>query len=243
MEKDSDYYVKNPKQIVSYLNQLMQKKCLIAVHFGENNDSFLTSIIQIDQKKKLLMLDYGPKDYLNKQLLQAKKPDFRSVIDGIKVAFNANKVSSTQIKGQAAFVLALPDNLYWLQRRKFYRVRVPLSHKSFCTLRFQDEQSNITTGRFRLQDISITGAAFINEELDFSNQLLPTTLFENSTIQLNDITLDNLTITIKNKTALVPNRPDKGQRIGCEFSGVTPNMESAIQRYMQDIELEARATS
>lgn len=243
MEKDSEYYVKNPKQIVSHLKQLMQKNCLIAAHFGENNDSFLTTILEVDQKKKSIILDYGPKDYLNKQLLQAGNPDFRTEINGIKVAFNAKKVGSTKIKGQAAFVLAIPETLFWMQRRHYYRVRVPLSHKSFCELSFQDQDENITSARFRLQDISITGASLINEQMDLSNQLIPTTVFENCSLELNGAAVAGIDVTIKNKLSLIPDRPDKGQRIGCAFTRVTPAIESIIQRYMQDIERESRAIS
>jgi len=50
MENLSEYRVKNPKLILSYLKTLATEKCLLIVNFGENF-SFLTVILDIDEKK------------------------------------------------------------------------------------------------------------------------------------------------------------------------------------------------
>ncbi|WP_031433583.1 flagellar brake protein [Methylomarinum vadi] len=241
MDTDSAFFVNNPKRIHSYLSHLLKKKCLLSAHFGDNNDSFITTIVDIDPKKNLLILDYGPKEYLNKLLLKSEHKEFRTELDGIKVAFSADKIAKTRIDGHAVFTMPIPDAIFWMQRRKFYRLKVPLAHNSYCAIGFTNEEDNSEKIiRFKLMDISISGFAIINEQLKLSKDLIPTAEFENCTLHLHDGEEENVSFVIKNKFNLNPDKPDKGQRIGCEFTEITPLFESHIQRYMQNIERELR---
>lgn len=241
MDNDSAYFVKNPKQIYGHLNQLWKKNCLLNAHFGENNDTFITTIIDIDVKNHRLILDYGPKEYLNKQLLQDDNTEFRAEFEGIKVAFGVDKIEKTRIKGQAFFVMPIPTSLFWMQRRKFYRIKIPLSHESHCEIIFYNQkEGSEQSRRFRLADISISGFSFINDDLTLSNDLIPTNEYENCTLQLHGSGQEKISFSIKNKFYLNPDKPEKGQRIGCALKKLSPACESRIQRYMQQIAREVK---
>lgn len=242
MEKDSEYFVKNPKQIFIHLNQLIRQNSLISAHFGDNNESFITSILEVDPEKNLIKLDYGPKEYLNKQLLKSSKIEFRTEFAGIKVAFAGQNISKTRSNGQVVFSMPIPTSIFWMQRRQFYRVKVPLFHDSYCKITFKNE-GEITeqTVQFKLLDISISGFSFFNDQMEFSNKLIPTSKFENCQLHLNGTNYENISFVVKNKYNAFPNKADKGQRAGCAFSQLTAACESNIQRYMQDIERELRS--
>ncbi len=241
MENDSEYYIKNPKQIQSHLSQLFKKNCLISAHFGEKNDSFITTILEIDFKNNLLVLDYGPKEYLNKQLLKAPKPEFRAEFEGIKVAFNGEKINKTRNNGQVVFTMPIPSMIFWMQRRKYYRVKTPLSHDSYCEIIFHNEEENTEqTVRLKLLDISISGFSILNDQLELSSELIPTSVFENCLLHLTNEGSETISFAVKNKFNLRSDKPEKGQRIGCVFTKMTSACESHIQRYMQNIERELR---
>ncbi len=242
MDNDSEYFVKNPKQVFSNLTSLRKKNCLLSAHFGANNDSFITTIIEVDPKKKLLLLDYGPKEYLNKQLLASADAEFRTEYEGIKVAFRARNLAKTRINGHAVFSMPIPDSLFWMQRRKFYRIKVPLAHDSYCEIGIVDEERESEQRvRFKLMDISISGFSMINERLDLSKFLIPTAEFSRCLLHLDNGMEETLSFVVKNKFHLNPDKPDKGQRIGCTIRSITPAFESNIQRYMQNIERELRS--
>ncbi len=244
MENDSEYYVKNPKQIFSHLNLLLKHNCLISAHFGDKNESFITTIIGLDLKKNLIKLDYGPKEYLNKQLLNASKTEFRAEFEGIKVAFSGQKIKKVRSDGQIVFSMPLPSSIYWMQRRKYYRIKIPLSHDSYCKIALVNPEDESTqTLRFKLLDISISGLAFKNDQMEISKELIPTTSFENCRLYLDGADFGNISLQIKNKFNLIQEKPEKGQRIGCLFTNISSAGESVIQRYMQEIEREHRNIS
>lgn len=237
MEKDSACYIGDAKQVLSHLNRLIKNKCLLSVHFGVKNDSFITTILELDRKKNRLLFDYGPMEYLNRQLLESRQIEFRCDYEGIKVAFTVEKLEAIRRQGQKAFAATIPDSIFWQQRRQFYRVKIPASHQSYCEIKLPEHDQAV---RFRLLNLSISGFCFINERVDLSEALLPTVEFNDCAIQLNGSASETVSFVIKNKFTLHPEKIGKGQRIGCAFTKLTTAGESRILRYMQQIELEGR---
>lgn len=242
MEKESAHFIRNAKQIVYHLNLLINGKRLLSAHFGENNETFITTILELDQKKNRIILECGPKDYQNKQLLDSKLVEFRSDYEGIKVSFTAEKIKKIRYQGQNALLIETPQTLYWLQRRQFYRVKVPFSHNSYCEIKLPDnEKGGEKLARFKLLNLSISGFCFMNEHLELSEIFLPTTEFHDCTLHLNGNDQETISFVIKNKLNINPEKASKGQRIGCNISKITPAGESRIQRYMQSIERESKS--
>lgn len=239
VNNDSSFIVKNQKQIFHNLNFLCKKKCLFTAHFGKSDESFITTILDIDEKNNTLELDYGPKEYLNKKILASPDAVFKTEFSGIKVEFSGKKLSKTRNSGQPAFIMPLPESMIWLEHRKFYRIRSPLSAPALCRV-FLTEENMF---EFDLLDISITGFSILNNCSEISDQLIPTAQFDNCQLLLPDMGEGRVSFVIRNKMAHVANKPDKTQRIGCEFLSITPSFESTIQRYMQMIEREYRKKS
>jgi len=237
--KDSSFLITNPKQIIHNLTLLWKAKCLLSVYFGDNNESFITAIIEIDPKKNSLRLDAGPKEYLNQQLLASKNVSFKTELSGIQVAFAGKNLSKSRRGDQAALCLPIPETITWVERRKFYRIKSPLSNPASC--RF--DLAEAVTVSLNLHDISISGFSLLYDNPEFSEQLIPTAHFDRCKLFLPDIGHAPIAFTVRNKLALNPDKPDKTQRIGCEFASITPAIESEIQRYMQLIERAIRKTS
>ena len=242
MTTEADYTIKHPKQIVSKLKQLVKRNCLLSAHFGDNNESFITTILDIAPESKTLYLDYGPAEHLNKSLLIADDFEFRTELDGIKVSFTGLKINRAKRNGQTVFSLTMPDSLFWFERRALHRVKVPPYHESFLQIPFvsknQEGEEETQTFDFKILDLSITGTAFLNMSAKLSQQFIPTTVFENCQLIFQDRKLEKLTLIIRNKTFIDANKKEKGQRIGCQFDSISVGYESAIQRYMQEIERE-----
>jgi flagellar brake protein len=237
MESKSNFAIKNEKEIFNKLSLLHKKNCLLAAHFGDNDETFITTLLDINAKKKILALDYGPKEYINKQVLASKLVTFKTDLTGIQIQFSGKKLTKAQYGKQSAFVMPIPDTIIWRQRREFYRVKTPFTHPACCKITLEDDL-HIT---LPLNDISISGFALLNETKEISNQLIPMTQFENCTLTLPEAGEGNISIIIRNKIAANPAKPDKIQRIGCEFTKIEPTFQSTIQRYMQRIELKSRS--
>ena len=242
MENLSDYLVKTPKQVLAHLKILAAEKCLIAVNFGDNS-SFLTAILDIDEKELTITIDCGPKEYLNKELLSAGTVNFKTDLRGIKVLFEGRGIKKAGKPGQPALSIKIPAHIYWIQRRKFYRVRSPLSKNSYCSITFPEiagNQENEGTVDYKLYDLSATGFSMLSETEELAEQLTEGTEFKNCKLVLDSTEPHTISFIVRSKLALNPNKPQKGQRIGCEVLNIAPSIESAFLRYMQDIEREIK---
>jgi len=240
MENISRYLVKNPKLITNYLNTLSKEKCLISAVFGEKK-SFLTAILDIDEKKKTIIIDCGPKEYLNKELLNAGLVDCSADFNGIKVIFKGRKVKKSGTPSNPALSIQIPDLLYWVQRRQFYRVRSPLSKNSYCRIPLQEpENETIQLFNFQLFNLSISGFSITVEDLALTKRIPLNSEFTNCSLVLNETEIHLISFIPRNIIPINPNNPSKGHRIGCEFINITPREENAFARYMQAIEREIK---
>jgi len=236
------YLVRNPKQVLTYLKMLSAERCLISANFGtDNKDTFLTAIIDIDEKKQTITIDCGPKEYLNKKLLDSAIIKCSTKYKGIKVLFEGRKVKKSGKTGQPAFSLPIPGSIYWMQKRQFYRIKSPLSKNSYCTISFKDpETEEVTTVDLKLHDLSACGISILNDSADLSAQFSASARLDNCTLVLENEDKLTLDLEVRNKHPLNPNNPGKTERVGCKIVNPTPRVESTILRYMQKIEREIK---
>lgn len=242
MDDNAKYLVRSPKQVLSYLNLLSAERCLISAAFGKGEkDTFLTAIMDINEKNQTITIDCGPKEYLNKKLLDSAIIKCATEYKGIKVLFEGRKVKKAGQLGQPAFTVAIPSSIHWVQRRQFYRIKSPLSKDSYCAVTFKNQETEETTTlKLKLHDLSASGFAIVNDETEFSNQLVPSAQFENCTLVLSDEDDLNISFEVRHKLPVNPNNPGKSERIGCRITNSSPRIESTILRYMQNIERELK---
>ena len=177
MENLSDFLVNTPKQVLIHLKTLAAKKCLLTLTF-EETFSFLTAILDIDEKKQLITIDCGPKEYLNKKLLSANIVHFKTELGGIKVSFEGRDIKKAGETGQTALSIKIPEHLYWMQRRKFYRVRSPLSKNSYCSISFPGTDEKTEPLHYTLYDLSATGFSMLSESKEQATPLTLDTEFK-----------------------------------------------------------------
>ena len=229
IENYEQYLLYNKAAIVQKLRQLERSKNLISAYFGGGAHSFLTVVVDVIPERNILVLDYGADENLNKLLLQADRAVFKTQHLGITAQFTCSSFQKAKRHGKTAIACDLPDSLLWVQRREFYRVRVPMSETVTCELHTQ-EQSLV----FPVLDISIGGIALHNlgQEIEFEEGQL-----YNSCKLILSTRAEGLTnLEVRNQLALNTNNVDNGERIGCAFLDVGMDTNTKIQRYIHLIE-------
>ncbi|MGY6276670.1 flagellar brake protein [Methylomonas sp. MgM2] len=237
MATESDYLVRSTKMVFNHFNELVTKKCLITAHFGDRNESFLTTIIGLDKQNNTLNLDCAPSDTLDQRLISSPKVLFRTEVNGIKVSFSGKEIKKIASGSDWVLSMPIPDSIFWMQRRKFYRVKIPLSHtNSYCRLTFNvDEETQSET--FRLYDLSISGFSFLNPNPKWQDQLQPDCEFVDCTLHLNNGNHAPVSFVIKNNVEVRTNPLGVQDKIGCLINHLSPSFETSVQRYMQEIQL------
>ena len=236
MEYESAFLIRNPEKIISKLSILLKNKCLLTAYFGDNDDSFITTILDINIKNNLLIFYHSPKQDAIEQLLYSPIITFKTEYLGIKVAFDAIKIAKIHHQGVSAFAIPIPDSILWIEARDFYRVKSPVSKSSYCRLTLEG-QEHIT---LKLFDISLVGFSVLNASSEISALMIPDTRFENCKLILADTGEDTVSIEIRSKYIVNPENSNRIEKIGCKFTRITPAFENTVQRYMQQIERENR---
>lgn len=242
MSDESNYIVRNPRSIQGYLDDLIQKKCLISAHFGDTKSSFLTTIVELDKKKRILLLDCGPTTTLDDELLASDKVLFRTVYEGIKVSFKGDAIRKIKKNNDWSFQMPVPQAMFWMQRRHFYRVKVPLSHQgSYCRIDFMTGDAN-NIALLPVIDLSVSGIALLNTNLDapWVANLIEGRHLTACHLYLQSGASCDVVLTIAYVSKIRASTTQIHQRIGCQLEHLTPNFDSHIQRYMQDIELQLK---
>lgn len=243
--EQKDYFVRHPKQIVNKLKDVQESHCSLLVSF-DDQQSFLTAILEIDAKSNVFKFDCARNDDVNKKLLSSAKVLFRTEFKGIKVSFKGLKIKQSGDK--AFFSMPIPDVIYWMQRRDCYRIKVPTNH--YCGLQLmlrsaeKDFAMETFPKRYRLLDVSVDGFAFLNTDNDLQWH------FESNIEKMLDKEIEGTIMLreyedIQSKISFVIRNVEKMRtaghyRVGCQFVDITPLLQSLMQGYMQRVELESK---
>jgi c-di-GMP-binding flagellar brake protein YcgR len=234
MENESTYSLYGASQIYSHLTLLFKSKTILSAQLGDGHDSFLTTIVDLDKKNNTVTLDYGPKEYLNTQLLNSEKTFFRTEFEGIKVSFSGTDIKKVRLDGEWAFIMPLPKSMLWLQRREFYRVRSPIAKYSYCEI-FLPEREPI---KLNIYDISVSGFSMLTYSVPLAAELLELKSFTNCKLVLTDVGEGTISFDILYTCVINPPKLNKIEKLGCKFTEIEKTFDSTIQRYMQAIERE-----
>ena len=234
MDNDATYLLYSQSQILSRLMSIYNHKCLLSTDIGDKHDSFLTTIIEINKDKKTMVLDYGPKEYLNNLLLKADKVFFRTEMTGIKASFKGESIKKIRHNDEWAFMMPIPKSLHWLQRRDFYRIRSPISKYSYCEITLPDREPF----KLNIYDISVTGFSMLTYSTPLATELREIEHFENCKLVLTDVGEDIVSFEVLYTCIINPPKLNKIEKIGCQFTKKSKQFDNVIQRYMQQIERE-----
>jgi c-di-GMP-binding flagellar brake protein YcgR len=230
LENMEQYLLHGRGSIIQKLRQLGKGKNMISVHFGGGKYSMLTLIVDVLSDRDLLVLDYGSNETINKKLLEAKRIVFKTQHEGITAQFTAKEIQRAKLHGKTAFACPIPETLLWVQRREYYRVRVPLGDKVSCELYSQDNE----TINFNVLDLSIGGLSL--ESSKTAIEFEPDQTFLNCKLVLSATGEGIVSLKVHNILPLKQDNPDAGNRIGCSYIDLSMDTSSSIQRYIHNID-------
>ena len=233
MSNFSSYAILNQRQISSHLFLLIKNKCLLSVSIETSGETYITTLLSINEKNHTLVLDYGPNEHLNHHISIAREVRFDTQYRGIKVWFTGAMLKKTTHNRQPAFVMPLPNTLFWMERRDYYRVKMPLSNLSYCHLIGKDsEPINI-----RVYDLSLSGFSTLDDHKEVFDQMISETLFQGKLMFL-DADEDVVSFEVCYNQITNPNKLQQVHKIGCKFIQMSSLVEDAISRHLIQLQRE-----
>lgn len=223
----SQYLLREPKEIVFVLRQLIQKRAMITAYLDQTNRFLLTTLSDISANERTLYLDTSPTQSLNEEALQARHLLCITQVEKVKIQFQLGQLEQVEHNGYPAFGVPIPQELLRLQRREYYRLAAPNAQPLLCSIPVQNSENRVDA---RVLDISGGGVAVITPPQGIGFQ--PQMEFTNCRLELPDFGPISAGLRVCNIFRFT--RPDGIEmlRAGCQFVGLTSSMASTIQRYI-----------
>ena len=228
------YLLKSRDAVVMSLLDLSKKPELITAYYDHNNESMITTVIDVLPERDLVILECGPDSNKNRQLLAGGSTTCLSKHNDIDIRFRLNGLRSARYQGQPVFAASIPDSLLRLQRREFFRVHAPLMAPITCHFEHEEKELELP-----LADISIGGLALIDAKKRFSAKqgiLLPqcTLSFPDKGGEV------EVSLEVRGIFMYGQNEGQKVRRIGCAYLDLGPSDSHFIQRYINRLQIQQK---
>jgi flagellar brake protein len=230
-ERDEKYSISSPKEIKFVMHYIAEKGSRVALYYGNTNDFILTTLLAVDDTG--MWLEQSQNDSDNRYVTESNKLTFVSSHFQIKVQFSVSQVHSAMYQGRPAFYLPLPDRLYRLQRREYYRLMTPVTNPLHCVIT-KEPSPVIKLREFIIMDISCGGVGLTCTETDA--ELAPGQSYSDCQIELPDLGTIRGTIEVKNLVVLPSKSGNAHKRAGCEFKNLDGASIILLQRYITNMQ-------
>jgi len=234
-EYESAFFIRKPELIINKLAILHKHKCLLNVSLGDNGDSFITTIFELNRKNNNVIFYHAPQKKLIEKLYDSVDLTFNTEHQGIKVSFNGNNMTQIRHNGTSAFTMPIPEGLCWIEARDFPRVKIPLLNPAFCLLMLNSPEPV----KLKLYDISLTGFSVLNDSEEISEIIVPSIHFRHCKLLLPSFHEETVSFEVRHKS-IIKQDLKSIDKIGCMFTQITQAFENTIQGYMMQIEREHR---
>jgi c-di-GMP-binding flagellar brake protein YcgR len=228
----SEYEVGSRFEIVSILRQIAETHALVTISFREGRESIVSALLGVNPEFEELVIDCGTDKDANAHLLASPRLQVSTFLDHIRIQFVAGGVQATMFQGKPAFRIRLPEKLLRLQRRNFFRVKLPMSSGAICHVTHPTCPKVVL--KLRMTDLSCGGLAVLASPVDFDpaeGDVIP-----DCRIALPDFGEFKSALEVRNVTVLVENAATKVKRYGCRFVDLAGPTAALVQRYILFVE-------
>lgn len=234
IEQLDDFRITQPKAIGSVLCQLMARKDFLTVQCSDRPYRIVTRILEVDHNAGLFIYDCSAERAANQCLLESQENYFSATQEGVRIQFVGGRPERHEFEGAPAFRSALPQSLYRMQRREFFRVDTPLADPYRCTAKLPDKRQVV----FAISDLSLNGVGLRAKD-PVLEQLALGTLLSKAVLDFRKggVLEVDLKITYQ-RTTRAQNVPI--YHFGCHFENFPRSKESDLQRLITNLEFGRR---
>jgi c-di-GMP-binding flagellar brake protein YcgR len=228
------YLVSHSAEIERILREVMDDKNIVALYGDTSKQFLLSTLVAIEPDKGYLLFEQGVDASMNSQLLASKECTFATTHDQVHIQFSSAGVTAAKLGQEAVFRVPIPREILRLQRREYYRLVTSVINPVKCL---------INTGAGLMEsvvvDISIGGVGVLAyPEL---GRLKAGEVYHGCRITLPGMGEFAVGLSVCTTFEVTLKNGRLTHRAGCRFIDLPPSVETAIQRYIIQVDRERRA--
>ena len=220
------FLVRSPREIHFILQAISRRGTRVALYYDEGNSFILTTLLGINENG--LWLEHGSNSKDNLRLLQSRRIIFISSYLQVKIQFVSPGAKSGKFGEIEAICLPLPDTLLRIQRREYYRLATPVLEPLRCQIPVGPDDP--APREMVIMDISCGGVALTCGEQEA--ELQPGKTYRGCRIQLDEDTIIDASIEVRNAFQVTLPTGTVLKRAGCSFVDLDGQTTIQLQRYI-----------
>ncbi len=234
---DNQFQLTSRRDIVAVLRQLGRRPELITGYFNQGRESLVTAVLHVDQEAGEVVLDQGPDDAVNRRALAAGQLICMTRENNVSVKFRLQGLRRATRDDGPTFRAPLPESLYRLQRREFFRVPMPVSSPVLC--RIPTDAGEVH--EFRVTDMSLGGVGIVDATMKLPLRIGD--VFTDAELRVPDQRPLTVGLEVRNVSRHIFRDGTVGRRLGVAFQGLSTQGSTLLQRYLQRLQIAYRESA
>jgi len=226
--QEREFRITAPRQIQSILQHVLEGWPRAALYFGGGEEDFIMiSLLEIDDGEGLWVSQTMDVEK-NHGAMASNHITVVCLLDQVKIQFSVGEVSPVLYEGFPAFYLSLPESLYRIQRREYYRLATPISEAPRCVITLNEPHEGEKVAA-TIMDISVGGMRLSCPEGEL--ELEQDQVYSGCEISLPGV--GKIVVAMKVKSMFViESHGITAKYAGCEFENLSNAASSHLQRYV-----------
>lgn len=236
LEEQEKYLLQSKTAISQVLNELGKRPEMVTAYFNNGRDYILTVVLAVLRDRNLVVFDYGPDMAQNRRLLEAGRMSCVAKHHDILIRFSVSGLQSARYQGQQVFAAPIPEALFRLQRREYFRVHTPVINPIVCRVP-QPQGKSIA---LPLADISAGGLGMLDPSMQFEAEAGDTIRNCALIFPGEEGSLD-IDLKICGIFASGAEKKNPMLRIGASYVDLPMDRHAFLQRYIHRLQVQQKA--
>ncbi|WNV05734.1 flagellar brake protein [Candidatus Methylospira mobilis] len=201
-----------------------------------DNCVITTIITKILPDKNLFAIDVSADAALNEAIKTGGQLQFSATVNGVAVRFNTSSVTPATLAGHPVFAAPIPTSLYWRERRRSYRMPIPLVKPITCTMLLP----GLNLDKFPVLDISQTGFALLDENQLVMSAVQVGHVFQGCQFSKPLVSKEPFVAKLCRTEEVGRNGKLRSFKLGLRFEKMSSALENDIKKLLQELTQKRR---
>lgn len=227
----NQFMISSPAAMAQEFHTLIQQQDFLTVTFNQGQDSFVTLLLDVSFEQGTLVFDATSDQTLNQKLTRSTRIIFSGSPRGIKTQFTTKSARLITYEGRPAFVTDIPDSLFRIQYREYFRATASPAMPMFCGITTPKGEKI----RLAVEDLSVGGLGLLMHEGELQIGLRE--ILQDCNLELKDFGVICFNLEVRAMKPIV--NTTTGMRMvkmGCSFSDLSKQDQIKIQRTIFNLE-------
>ena len=235
---DPRFVQRDHREILRLVKRLITEELATLLSFGAEGDVIHTRLLDLSDDGRSVFAEWGPDDAVSQRVIDAGPVSCQAEIDNVRLHF-VLEPKAGRLRYEKVFVARLPDLVFRVQRREYFRLPIRPQDRVVCSLVLPRPDGTTRTADVQLVDLSGGGMALC-VAMALGAQLRLHVELAGCTLDLADAGTLPTRLRIRNLSKVAVDDGEAWIRVGAQFLDLRVGHIAQVQRFIGHIERRRR---